>query len=78
VIIHRKDLASYGWEVVRNSSGKEKSYLKLDGTPKLQAASWIQLDVAKKLAGMSGMDVDKMFQAGSVARISSRSSCRYI
>jgi Zn-dependent M28 family amino/carboxypeptidase len=62
LIIHRKDLASYGWEVVRNSSGKEKSYLKLDGTPKLQAASWIQLDVAKKLAAMSGMDVDKMFQ----------------
>lgn len=62
LIIHRKDLASYGWEVIRNSSGKEKSYLKLDGTPKLQAASWIQLDVAKKLAAMSGMDVDKMFQ----------------
>src|SRR5450432_2887539 len=62
LIIHRKDLASYGWEVVRNSSGKEKSYLKLDGAPKLQAASWIQLDVAKKLAAMSGMDVDKMFQ----------------
>lgn len=62
LIIHRKDLASYGWDVVRNSSGKEKSYLKLDGTPKLQAASWIQLEVAKKLAGMSGMDVDKMFQ----------------
>jgi Zn-dependent M28 family amino/carboxypeptidase len=62
LIIHRKDLASYGWEVVRNSSGKEKSYLKLNGTPKLQAASWIQFDVAKKLAAMSGMDVDKMFQ----------------
>jgi Zn-dependent M28 family amino/carboxypeptidase len=62
LIIHRKDLASYGWEVVRNSSGKEKSYLKLDGTPKLLAASWIQLDVARKLAAMSGMEVDKMFQ----------------
>jgi Zn-dependent M28 family amino/carboxypeptidase len=62
LIIHRKDLASYGWEVVRNSSGKEKSYLKLDGTPKLRAASWIQIDVAKKLAAMSGMDVDTMFQ----------------
>ena len=62
LIIHRKDLASYGWEVVRNSSGKEKSYLKLDGTPKLQGASWIQLDVAKKIAGMSGTDVEKMFR----------------
>jgi len=61
LIIHRRDLASYGWEVVRNSNGKAKSYLRLDGTPKLQGASWIQLDVAKKLAAMAGMDVDKMF-----------------
>ena len=62
LIIHRRDLASYGWEVVRNSNGRAKSYLRLDGTPKLQGASWIQLDVAKKLAAMAGMDVDKMFQ----------------
>jgi len=62
LIIHRRDLASYGWEVVRNSNGKDKSYLHLDGTPHLQGASWIQLDVAKKLAAMSGTDVDKMFQ----------------
>src|ERR1700693_1020819 len=62
LIIHRRDLASYGWEVVRNSNGKDKSYLRLDGTPHLQGASWIQLDVAKKLAAMSQMDVDKMFQ----------------
>jgi Zn-dependent M28 family amino/carboxypeptidase len=62
MIIHRRDLASYGWEVVRNSNGKDKSYLRLDGTPHLQGASWIQLDVAKKLTAMSQMDVDKMFQ----------------
>jgi Zn-dependent M28 family amino/carboxypeptidase len=62
LIIHRTDLASYGWQVVRNSWGTEKSHLRRDGTPKLQAASWIQLDVAKKLAAMSGQDVDKMFQ----------------
>jgi Zn-dependent M28 family amino/carboxypeptidase len=62
LIIHRRDLASYGWEVVRNSNGNEKSYLRLDGTPKLQGASWIQLDIARKLAAMAGTDVDKMFQ----------------
>jgi Zn-dependent M28 family amino/carboxypeptidase len=62
LIIHRRDLASYGWEVVRNSNGKAKSYLQLDGTPKLQGASWIQLDVAKKLAAMAGTNVDEMFQ----------------
>jgi Zn-dependent M28 family amino/carboxypeptidase len=62
LIIHREDLASYPWTVVRNSWGGEKSFLKLDGTPKLEAASWIQQDVAGKLAGMAGLDLDKLFQ----------------
>ncbi len=62
LIIHRTDLASYPWEVVRNSWGGERSYLKLDGTPKLQAASWIQLDVARKLVGLAGLDLDKLYK----------------
>jgi Zn-dependent M28 family amino/carboxypeptidase len=62
LIIHRTDLASYGWEVVRNSWGSEKSYLERGSAPKLQAASWIQLEVAQKLAGMAGLDLDKLFQ----------------
>ena len=62
LIIHRTDLASYGWEVVRNSWGTERSYLKRDETPKLQAASWIQLEVARRLVGLVGLDLDKMFQ----------------
>src|SRR5258705_9725401 len=62
LIIHRTDLASYGWEVVRNSWGTERSYLKKDATPRLQAASWVQLDAAKKIVGMAGLDLDKMFQ----------------
>lgn len=62
LIIHRTDLASYGWEVVRNSWGGGKSYLKLDGTRKLQAASWITLDIAKKLAALGGQDLDKLYQ----------------
>jgi len=62
LIIHRPDLASYGWQVVRNSWGKERSYLKIDATPKLRAASWIQLEVAKKLVAMGGLDLDKLFE----------------
>jgi Zn-dependent M28 family amino/carboxypeptidase len=61
LIIHRTDLAGYGWEVVRNSWGKERSYLKRDATPKLQAASWIQNEVAKKLVAVAGLDLDKLF-----------------
>src|SRR6267143_5882 len=62
LIIHRTDLASYGWEVVRNTWGSERSYLKRDETPRLQAASWIQLEVAQRLVGMVGLDLDKMFE----------------
>jgi Zn-dependent M28 family amino/carboxypeptidase len=62
LIIHRTDLASYGWEVVRNSWGTERSYLKRDDAPKLQAASWIQLEVAQRLVGLFGLDLDKMYQ----------------
>jgi Zn-dependent M28 family amino/carboxypeptidase len=62
LIIHRTDLASYGWQVVRNSMGVEHSYLRLDGTPKLKAASWIQWDVAQKLVGMAGLNLEKLYQ----------------
>jgi Zn-dependent M28 family amino/carboxypeptidase len=62
LIIHRTDLASYGWEVVRNSWGTERSYLRRDRTPKLEAASWIQLDVAKKLVGMAGLNLDELYK----------------
>jgi Zn-dependent M28 family amino/carboxypeptidase len=60
ILIHKTDMASYGWEVVRNSNSGEKDYLKLDGTPKLKCAGWIQLKVARKLASTAGMDLDKM------------------
>ena len=60
ILIHKTEMASYGWEVVRNSNSGEKSYLKLDGTPKLKSAAWIHLDIARKLASAAGMDLDKM------------------
>ena len=48
--------------MVRNSWGGEKSFLLRDGTPKLEAASWIQQDVARKLVAMGGLDLDKLFE----------------
>jgi Zn-dependent M28 family amino/carboxypeptidase len=59
LIIHRQDLASYPWAVVQNSQAIEKSYLKGDPLATLEAASWIQLDVARKLLAMAGLDADK-------------------
>jgi Zn-dependent M28 family amino/carboxypeptidase len=60
ILIHQTEMASYPWEVVRNSNSGEKSYLKLDGAPKLKVASWVQLDVAKQMAATAGLDLDKM------------------
>jgi Zn-dependent M28 family amino/carboxypeptidase len=60
ILIHRTDMASYPWEVVRNSNSGEKSALKLDGTPKLKAAAWVTTDVAEQIALASGLNLDKM------------------
>jgi Zn-dependent M28 family amino/carboxypeptidase len=66
LIIHRADLASYGWEVVRNSQAIEKSYLQGDPSATLRAAAWIQHDVAQRLFTLAGLgDLDKAIdQAG--------------
>jgi len=60
ILIHQTEMASYPWEVVRNSNSGEKSYLKLDGAPKLKVASWVQFEVARQIAAASGMNLDNM------------------
>jgi Zn-dependent M28 family amino/carboxypeptidase len=60
ILIHKTEMASYPWEVVRNSNSGEKAYLKLDGTPKLKVAGWVHLDVATRLAAAEGLDLNKM------------------
>jgi Zn-dependent M28 family amino/carboxypeptidase len=62
ILVHQTEMASYPWEVVRNSNSGEKSYLKLDGTPKLKAAAWIQLGIAQRLAAASGLDINKLMK----------------
>ena len=66
LLIHRTDLASYGWEVVRNSQAIEKSYLQGDPSATLRSAAWIQHDVAQRLLTLAGLgDLDKAIeQAG--------------
>ena len=61
LLVHQTQMASYPWEVVRNSNSGEKSYLKLEG-PALKVASWVHLDVATRLAAASGMNLDKMMK----------------
>src|SRR5258707_10507104 len=54
MLIHKTEMASYGWEVVRNSWGGETSLIADDLDPKLQSAGWIQLEVARKLTQAAG------------------------
>ncbi|MFZ0861793.1 MAG: M28 family peptidase [Candidatus Sulfotelmatobacter sp.] len=61
ILVHQTQMASYPWEVVRNSNSGEKSFLKLEGAA-LKVAAWVQLDVAKRLASESGMDLEKIMQ----------------
>src|SRR5215471_5604284 len=60
ILIHKTDMASYGWEVVRNSWGGESSLLQDEKGPKLKSAGWIQLEAARKLAQAAGLDLNAM------------------
>jgi Zn-dependent M28 family amino/carboxypeptidase len=65
LIIHRTDLASYGWDVVKNSNTSEKTYLRDNKDPQLEAASWIQHESARQLFKAANLDLDtEMTAAG--------------
>ncbi len=59
LVVHRTDLASYGWEVLLNSEATETSYLRDNPLSTLRAASWIQLETARKLFATVGRNVDQ-------------------
>jgi Zn-dependent M28 family amino/carboxypeptidase len=61
LLVHQTEMASYPWQVVRSSNSGEKSYLKVEGAA-LKVASWIHLDVARRLASASGLDLEKMMK----------------
>jgi Zn-dependent M28 family amino/carboxypeptidase len=62
LLIHKTDMASYGWEVVQNSWGAERAFLAGDNSARLKLAGWVQLEVAKKLLAESGQDFDALFK----------------
>jgi Zn-dependent M28 family amino/carboxypeptidase len=65
LLIHKTEMASYGWDVVRNSWSGERSYLRSDSAPKLKMASWIHQDIARKLAQDCGKNLDDMMAAAA-------------
>jgi len=60
LLIHRDDLASYPWQVVRSSWTNEQVSLADDTRPKLKEAGWIQLDVARLLFNFAGKNLEQM------------------
>ena len=63
ILIHKTEMASYGWDVVRSSWSGERSYLRGNQEPKLSLASWVQLEVARKVLASSGKNLDELMQA---------------
>jgi Zn-dependent M28 family amino/carboxypeptidase len=62
LLIHNTEMASYGWNVVRNSNSGEQAYLaNPPGQYALPMAGWITEDVAKKVASTSGTDLNALF-----------------
>ncbi|HKF21762.1 MAG TPA: M28 family peptidase [Candidatus Angelobacter sp.] len=62
ILVHKTEMASYPWEVVRNSWGGETSLLEDEKEPKLKSAGWVQLEVAHKLAQSAGLDLEQMLK----------------
>ncbi|MGA3127257.1 MAG: M28 family peptidase [Candidatus Korobacteraceae bacterium] len=63
ILIHKTEMASYGWEVVRSSWSGERSGLADDQEPKLQFASWVQLEKARAMLADAGQDMDALMAA---------------
>lgn len=64
IIIHTTPTAGYGWEVVRNSWGREQPFVKLaPGEGALGLAGWVTRDAGEKLAGLAGRTVDELLKA---------------
>jgi Zn-dependent M28 family amino/carboxypeptidase len=66
ILIHTDEAAGYGWQVVRNSWGGERSTIRLKpGEPALKYAGWISKDVAEQLFRNAGLDLAKMTAAAA-------------
>jgi Zn-dependent M28 family amino/carboxypeptidase len=63
ILIHKREMASYGWDVVRSSWSGERSNLAGDQDPKLHLAAWMQLEQARKVLADCGQGLDRLMNA---------------
>jgi Zn-dependent M28 family amino/carboxypeptidase len=61
ILIHQTEMASYGWDVVRNSNSGERSFIR-DPNPHCKSAGWIQLEVARRLLAASHLNLDALMK----------------
>ena len=66
VILHTTPTATYGWKVVRNSWGREQSFVRL-GTnqPALAFAGWVTEDAGGRILALSGHTVAELQAAAN-------------
>ncbi len=64
IIIHTTPTAGYGWDVVRNSWGREDTFVRLQpGEQQPALAGWVTQDAGEKLLGLAGMNVTELLKA---------------
>ena len=69
LLIHTDASAGYGWDVVRNSWGRERPFVALDaGSPApLKIAAWITEGLGRRFLQASGQDLDRLRAAAARA-----------
>lgn len=68
IIIHTTPTASYGWDVVRNSWGREAPFVKLElGGKALSLQGWLTREAGEKFLGLAGRSVDDLLKASERA-----------
>ena len=64
LIIHTTPTASYGWDVVRSSWGRETAFGKLaPGEPALAMQGWLSQEAGGRLLALAGKTVDELLAA---------------
>jgi Zn-dependent M28 family amino/carboxypeptidase len=63
IIIHTRPTASYGWDVVRSSWGREDQQVRLAADePSLAFAGWVTQEVGEKIAASVGKSTDELLE----------------
>ncbi len=66
IIIHTTPTAGYGWEVVRNSWGREQSFVKVEpGQQALGLAGWVTENAGNRILALAGRTVGELLKASN-------------